>query len=60
MRRQPDVKFCPVCGRRPEIPPTNEGHVWKIYCEKCHIRLTAWMVSRSSLFAEKPKTRSKR
>jgi formate dehydrogenase maturation protein FdhE len=30
------VKFCPICGRKPEEPPQNEGrHIYSVRCEKC-------------------------
>ena len=33
------AKFCPACGRKPEIPLLNGGrHVYTGHCEKCQIR----------------------
>ena len=38
-RDQVRIRFCPSCGRKPEIPFTNSGrHIYTGYCEKCQAR----------------------
>ena len=30
------VRYCPACGRKPEIPPDKAGrHIYTLRCEKC-------------------------
>ncbi len=30
------VKFCSICGKRPEYPPDKPGrHIYSMRCEKC-------------------------
>ena len=34
------VKFCAVCGRKPEYPPQNERrHIYTLSCEKCQCKM---------------------
>lgn len=35
-RAKKRVRFCAICGRKPEEPPQNEGrHIYSVRCEKC-------------------------
>jgi hypothetical protein len=40
-RKQRDkgvVRFCPVCGRKPEYPPEQGGrHIYSLRCDKCQL-----------------------
>ena len=39
------VKYCPVCGRSPEIPFINAGrHIYSGHCEKCQSRFTIHVI----------------
>ena len=39
------AKYCPVCGRRPEIPFINAGrHIYTGHCEKCETRFTVHVI----------------
>lgn len=32
------VRFCPLCGRKPEYTPDKEGrHIYSLHCEKCQL-----------------------
>ena len=34
-RDKTQVKYCPVCGRKPEYPPDQCRHIYNLKCEKC-------------------------
>lgn len=41
-----EPEYCPICGKRPEIPFINAGskHIFSGHCEKCQVRFTMWLV----------------
>jgi formate dehydrogenase maturation protein FdhE len=43
-RAKKRVKFCPICGNKPEETPQNEGrHIYSVRCDKCQARMTVWV-----------------